>query len=146
MDSGSHIVDAILWVGGLKPKRVFARTLSFDARVDIDCALIVEFANGAIGQVTLVGKTMMPFSEELVITGAEGALHYEGGCLYHYDGSGKKTTPRVARRPKTTPVGNFVDAIRGRVAIAAPPECGLAAARLTDAAFRSAERGTFVNV
>jgi len=146
LDSGSHVIDAILWVSGLKARRVFATMRRFDARVDVDSALIIEFANGAIGQVTIVGKTIMPFSEELVITGAAGVLQYRQGCLYHYDVGGKKTTPEVVRRSKSTPVVNFVDAIRGRAPVGAPPECGLAAARVTDAAFRSAKRGCFVNV
>ena len=146
MDSGSHIVDAMLWVSGLKPKRVFAKIRCLDARVDINSALTVEFANGAIGQVSIVGKTVIPFSEEFMITGSDGVLHYESGRLSYYDGSGARTFPRVPRSSRTTPVSNFVDAIGGRAEIAAPPEWGLAVARLTEAAFRSAERGTYVNV
>ena len=146
MDSGSHLMDAMLWISGLKPKRVFARVLSFGARVDVDSALIIEFANGAIGQVSIVGKTCMPVSEELVITGAEGAMRYECGRLCQYDGGGKKVVPKLSRGTGTTPVSNFVDAVRGRAKLMAPPESGLAVARLTDAALRSAKRGTFVNL
>lgn len=146
MDSGSHVVDALLWLSGLKPKRVFARILHFGARVDVNCALIVEFASGAVGQVALIGKTRMPASETLVITGSEGAIRYECGQLHHYDGSGHKSAVKVRRDTEVTPVGNFVDAVRGRAEVMAPPECGLAVAKLTDAAFRSAKQGSLVNV
>ena len=146
MDSGSHILDATLWVSGLKPKRVFARINSFGARVDVNSALTIEFASGAVAQIAIVGKTVVGWSEELMVTGSDGTLHCRHGRLTQYDGRGNKTALTVSRRRGTTPLGNFVGAIRSNTAIAAPPECALAVARLTEAALESAKRACFVQV
>jgi len=141
MDSGSHILDVALWITGLKPKRVYAQMRYFDARVDVNSALTIEFTGGAIAQIAIVGKTTMGWAEELTVTGASGTLRYQQGRMTRYDDRGKKTTPKVPRRATATPVGNFVDAIRRKAPIAAPPEWGLAVARLTEAAFQSAKKG-----
>jgi predicted dehydrogenase len=141
MDSGSHILDVTLWITGLRPRRVFAQIRYFDARVDVNSALTIEFGTGAIAQIAIVGKTTMGWREEFTITGSSGTLCYQQGRLTQYDDRGRKTTPNVSRRGTTTPVANFVDAIRGKAPIAALPEWGLAVARLTEAAFQSAEKG-----
>jgi len=141
MDSGSHILDITLWITGLRPKRIYAQMRYFDAKVDVNSALTIEFAGGAIAQIAIVGKTTMGWGEELTITGASGTLRYLDGRVTQYDERGKKTMPKVPRTSATaTPVANFVDAIRGKAPIAAPPEWGLAVARLTEAAFKSAEK------
>jgi predicted dehydrogenase len=146
MDSGSHIVDAMLWVTGLKPKRVFGKMIYFDARVDINSAVIVEFANGAMGQINIIGKTPIPFGEELILTGSNGALHWKWDTLEYYDANGKKSPAEIPSYPQMTPVGNFLDAIEGKAQIAAPPECGLGVVRVTEAAFKSSKLGRYVNL
>jgi len=146
MDSGSHILDVTLWITGLRPKRVYAQIRYFDAQVDVNSALTIEFAGGAIAQIAIVGKTTMGWAEELTITGASGTFRYQQGSMTQYDERAKKSVPKVPRRAATTPVANFLDAIRGKAPIAAPPEWGLAVARLTEAAFKSAEKSRPVTV
>jgi predicted dehydrogenase len=140
MDSGSHIMDVTLWITGLRPRRVYAQMRYFDAKVDVNSALTIEFAGGAVAQIAIVGKTTMGWAEELTITGATGTLRYQQGSMTHYDERATKSVPKVPRGGATTPVANFLDAIRGKAPIAAPPEWGLAVARLTESAFRSAEK------
>jgi predicted dehydrogenase len=147
MDSGSHILDVTLWISGLRPRRVYAQMRYFDAKVDVNSALTVEFAGGAVAQIAIVGKSNIKWAEELTITGGSGTLRYQQGSMSLYDEGGKKTIVKVPRGDGTkTPVRNFVDAIRGKAAVAAPPTWGLAVARLTEAAFQSAQKGRPVSL
>ncbi len=68
-------------------------------------------------------------------------------CWWRARGSGRTPVPvPAAQLPASgTLAGNFVDLILGRVsAPAAPASCGLAVARLTEAAWTSAESGQTV--
>ncbi len=81
------------------------------------------------------------------INGATGTALYRNGQVW-VAREGERTPVAVpaAQLPASgTLAGNFVDLIRGRVsAPAAPASCGLAVARLTEAAWKSAESGQAV--
>jgi len=137
MDTGSHIVDAMLWVTGMSAASVFARTENFDLDVDVNSVLAIEFSNGALGSVSLIGRTPLPFGEDLTIDGTEGAFLYRQGEFCHIDGNGE---PIEADLPPATSNCdmNFIDAILQKDTLEISGECALQVARLTDAALRSA--------
>jgi predicted dehydrogenase len=156
-DSGSHIVDILLYVTGLEPERVYAVQQTFDLGIDINSAITVTFKGGATGCLSIVGNA--PFKgfavlEDITIYGSEGAV------FYRQLGQADHRTPYIAVRrfdsddpivvpdvpEPSTPDENFLAAIQGREPVLAPAECGLRVMQLSEAAWKSAERGEAVAV
>jgi len=148
-DSGSHLLDAILWITGLDPASVNARIDNRGAPVDVDAALTIGFRGGALASLTIVGSASIGWWEDVSINGDEGTALLRNGQLL-VARAGERTP--VAVPPEQLPssgtlVGDFVDLILGRAsAPAAPAACGLAVSRLTEAAWKSAEIGRAVEL
>lgn len=140
-DSGSHLIDIILWTTGLKVSRVMASIENFDSEVDINSALTVDFANGAMGTLSVVGNCPL-FWEDITIACAEWCFFLRQGKLTYSTGAGGETlTLDRAHYGENNPIRNFVDAIQGRQELLAPSVCGLRTIELTEAAWRSAASG-----
>ncbi|HID10315.1 MAG TPA: Gfo/Idh/MocA family oxidoreductase [Candidatus Latescibacteria bacterium] len=140
-DSGSHLLDIILWTTGLAAEEVSAYIEHFDVEVDINSALSLKFSNGALGNFSVVGNAPSGFWEDITFFGSKGAVYYRNGKLsYHRFGSRESFEPQ-GLPDASTPDRNFVDAILGRDEVQVPPECGLRVIELTEAAWRSAELG-----
>ncbi len=143
-DSGSHLLDIILWVTGLEPVEVFALIDNRGAQVDIDTALSVRCAGGALLSFNIIGSASINWHEDVSIHGDQGTVLYRNGAL-EVARAGERGATAVAR--EELPVGgdpdsNFIDLILGRVAEpAALAEWGLRVAQLTEAAWKSAETG-----
>lgn len=146
-DSGSHLVDIVLWMTDLVPVEVSATCRNFDAEVDINSTVSVLFENGAQGTFSVVGNYPGGFSELTRVIGDEGAYHildFGGGLLL--DKRGERHHIEGLRGGAPSCDHNFVDAILGNSEILAPPVCGLNVMKLTEAAWRSAEEGRSVKV
>jgi len=156
-DSGSHIVDILLYVTGLEPERVYAAQQSFDLGVDVNSAVTVTFKGGATGCLSIVGNS--PFKggavvEDITIYGSEGAV------FYRQVGQESPRVPFISVRrfdldtpvevtdvpEASTPDENFLAAIQGKQPVLSPAECGLRVMQLSEAAWKSAERGEAVAV
>ncbi|HEV7214892.1 MAG TPA: Gfo/Idh/MocA family oxidoreductase, partial [Chloroflexota bacterium] len=154
---GSHIVDILLYVTGLEPERVYAVQQSFDLGVDVNSAITVTFKGGASGCLSIVGNA--PFKggavfEDITIYGSEGAV------FYRQLGQENPRTPFINVRrfdadapvevtgvpEPSNPDENFLAAILGKQPVLAPAECGLRVMQLSEAAWKSAERGEAVAV
>ena len=143
-DSGSHIVDIMLWTTGLAAESVFAYMENYDSEVDIDSAVSVRFTNGAQGTISIIGDSPI-WWEEFSIWGSEGTILQRQGKVYQAGYGG--TLEEVTDLPEgSDPDRNFVDAILGRDEVAVPPVCGLRVIELTEAAWKSAELGRPVKV
>ncbi len=156
-DSGSHIVDILLYVTGLEPERVYAVQQSFALGVDVNSAVTVTFKGGASGCLSIVGNS--PFKggavvEDITIYGSEGAVFYRQVgqesprapfiSVRRFDSD---TPVEVSAVPEpSNPDENFLAAIRGEQPVLAPAECGLRVMQLSEAAWKSAERGEAVAV
>jgi predicted dehydrogenase len=155
-DSGSHLVDILLYVTGLEPELVFAQQQSFKLDVDVNSAVTVRFTNGATGNVSIVGQAPGiggSVWEDVTIYGSKGALYYRMIGQPEFK-------PRLELRridepepidlgplpSASTPDQNFVDAIIGRDTVKSPAECGLRVMQLSEAAWKSAETGQAVAV
>ncbi len=144
-DSGSHVVDIMMWVTGLKVKKVFAVMDNFKTEVDINSALTMEFENGAMGNLAIIGNAP-GWYEDHTIVGSKGAFYLRQGVgLIQQDALGR---PVKVRLPKVTkdPSSNFVDSILGKASPEVPPECGLRTIEVTEAAWQSAASGKPVRV
>lgn len=143
-DSGSHLLDVILWITGLQPESVDARIDNRGAAVDIDASLTVRLQGNALASIAVVGSASIGWWEDVSINGDKGtALYRNGQLLVAREGERKPVAVSAEQLPPSgTLAGNFVDLIRGRISEpAAPASCGLAVSRLTEAAWRSAETG-----
>jgi len=144
-DSGSHLIDILMWVTGMKVREVFAFQRNFDARVDINSAISMTFENGAIGNLSIIGNAPA-WHEDHTIAGSKGALYFRQGIgLSQQDALGK---PVVIKLPKYAkdPSSNFIDCILGKAEPETPPECGLRTIEVTEAAWKSAASGKPVRV
>jgi len=139
-DSGSHLLDMVLWLTGLSAKSVHAYIDNCGTPVDINSAVAISFTNGAQGTVSVVGESACRWHEDFTIWGTKGTIFYRNGKLSYCDENGEMHEPT-----ELPPGGNhdqgFCDAILGRDKNWVPAECGLRVIQLTEAAWRSAEMG-----
>jgi len=137
-DSGSHLLDIILWITGLAVEKVSAFIDNCGTPVDINSALTIGFVGGAQGNISVVGDAP-DWHEDVTIWCEKGILFMRNGKLQVSDPSGKCTFDSL--RGGSSPDRNFVDVIRGRDEIQSPFTCGLRVIELTEAAWRSAASG-----
>lgn len=137
-DSGSHLLDIVLWMTDLEPRRVFAFENNLDAEVDILTAMSVELEGGALCNLSIVGHSVN-FLEDIAIWCEGATMAIRGGEVIEWTSDRDR---RVLGSDKLPDFGNpdinFIAAIRGEQEIQAPPECGLQVIRLTEAAWKSA--------
>ena len=143
-DSGSHLVDIILWVTGLGVDEVCGYIDNCGTPVDINSALSMKFKNGAQASISVVGDAPT-FYEDFTIWGENGMLFYRNGQLSHCGPDGQTFVPEQLPEGGTTDQ-NLVDAILGRDRVWSPPICGLRVIELTQAAWKSTEVGHPVKV
>jgi len=141
-DSGSHVLDVILWSTGLAPEKVSAFMDNRGTRVDINTALSVRFTSGAQGTISIVGDAA-GWYEDITIWCEKGSFYVRHNAGLQVQGTdGKVFTPDAADMPAGSDVNtNFVRAIQGLEEIAAPPICGLRTIELTEAAWESGAAG-----
>ncbi len=155
-DSGSHMVDVLLFATDLAPETVFCQQQFFDLEVDVNSAMTVRFTNGAVGNVAIVGNAPGiggSVWEDITIYGSEGAIYYrvianlDRAPVIEVRLQSKQEPEQALELPAgTTPDMNFVNAILGLEAVEAPPLAGLRVAELSEAAWKSAETGEVVKV
>ena len=137
-DSGSHLLDILLWVTGLTVAEVSAFMDNLGTPVDINSAVTMRFTNGAQGTISIVGDAPT-WHEDLTIWCEKGVFFYRNGTLQFCNEKGRRTTLDGDTLPPSQNIDqNFIGAIRGENGIAAPPICGLRTIELTEAAWKSA--------
>jgi len=137
-DSGSHVLDIVLWVTGQSPKSVSAYTDNKGTEVDINSSLSVVFQSGAMGSIAIVGDGMS-WHEDITFVCENMAFFIRDGKLTIVDRD-RNRLKAESLSGGTTPDQNFIHAILGRVECESPFECGLEVIRLTEAAWKSAEQ------
>lgn len=146
-DSGSHLLDVVLWVTGLEPESVSAFIDNRGSQVDIDSAVTVRFQGGAIATFNVVGSATIGWHEDVSIHGDKGTVLFRNNkILVAREGERGLTEVAETELPASSdPNRDFVDLIQGKVSeAAAPASCGLRIARLTEAAWKSAANGSQV--
>lgn len=120
-DSGSHLLDALLWVTGSRPVSVAATTDSRGEAVDINSALAATLERDgrpitASIAVTGEGVTGPDTGEGLFVWGSDGAIEYDGervrvreGAVEYAAGIEDPSFETLTRRK----LANFVRAVRG---------------------------------
>ncbi len=143
-DSGSHLVDIVLWITGLEAMEASAYIDQRGERVDINAAVNVRFTNGALGNISIVGDQVAKgMWEDVTIAGDKGIIWMrQGGQVWIATEEALEPTqvtdfgPAIGGKDQ-----NLVDAILGRAQVQVPPICGLRVIELTEAVWRAAEQG-----
>jgi predicted dehydrogenase len=134
-DSGSHLLDIILWTTGQSVDSVSAYLDNFGTEVDINSALAVRFKSGALGTFSVVGNGI-GWHEDVTFFCEEKIYYIRNGKLTIQDRSGNRFLAENLSGGGT-PDQNFIDAIQGKAECESPFECGLEVIRLTEAAWKS---------
>lgn len=144
-DSGSHLMDILMWTSGLTVDSVSAYIDNRGTPVDINSALSMRFKNGAQGTVSVVGDSVCGWHEDFTIWGTKGVLFNRNGKIMYCNEKGEMSEPTDLPEG-SNPDRNFIDVILGKDINWVPPTCGLRVIEVTEAAWRSAEVGGPVNV
>lgn len=137
-DAGSHKLDALFFVTGLKPTRVFAQTDCCGSRVPV------------IATASLVLEESIPASLDFIGNAHHQAedlqIHCEAADLMVRDwrvwiARNNVVGPLAPLEPQSDPATTFLDMLDGEIENPAPAECAWSVFALTQAMLRSAETG-----
>ncbi len=147
-DSGSHLIDIILWMTGLAAKKVSTDVENFDNEVDINSSVAVQFDNGSIGNLSVIGHSKCEFHEDISIWGSEGTILMRfGQPLRFYDKTGAENIIGTKEMPKEiTPDAAFVQSILKGTPTLTPAECGLRVIQLTENIWKAGKSGRSVKI
>lgn len=138
MDSGSHIIDMLLWTTGLQPAGAKSTVHRQGAPVEIDSFSSIVFEEGAVAGLNVIGHAPV-WHETFVYSGEEGGIYLENGNIRLFrSGRGKEGfVPELPART-TNQDRSFIDTIRGRCDNPVPGRFGLKVVRLTEMIYRAA--------
>ncbi|QLG61860.1 Gfo/Idh/MocA family protein [Halorarum salinum] len=154
-DTGSHLLDALLWVSGGAPETVTASIEYAVPEIDVSAALTTRLAREghvATASVAVTGDGVETDPREgYVVWGTRGCLVYTGDRLYvEHKGATRYTVEAGAAThyDETTfrKVRNFVDAVAGRADPQVPAAESVPVVALTEGAYLAAEEGRTVDV
>lgn len=138
-DSGSHMIDILMWSTMLEPEVVMAACDNRGTEVDINSSVIVRFRGGAQGSLCIMGDTPN-WNEDSTISLDEATIYLRGGKLTIHEHAGRTFTyDRLDGIG--TPDQHFIEVIQGKAQLQATFEDALKVARLTQAAWESAANG-----
>ncbi len=150
-DSGSHIVDVLMWA---LPEPVTAVSCINDNRgteVDIDSQIIFRTAAGTLGSLTVLGSAPhQGMVEDITISGDKGcSLYIRRGvgdmkvmASREVKGALEDISEEMQSCGSTDPDTHFIQLLRGEVTEnESAPENFLPTIQFTEACWRSAEQG-----
>ncbi|MDQ0059304.1 Gfo/Idh/MocA family protein [Paenibacillus harenae] len=136
MDSGSHIIDVLLWTTGLTPLEVKSTLSTHGAPVEIDSFTSIRFEEGTVASLNVIGN-VPGYREYYSFCGELGVIYLDNGRLElitYKDGAIEVRLPeRTTNQDKS-----FVDAIRGEHEVLVSGEYASKVIQLTEAIYRSA--------
>jgi predicted dehydrogenase len=138
MDTGSHIVDILLWTTGLTPVEVKSLIHQQDTSVEIDTFTSIRFAEGAVAGLNVVGAAPVNkgMHQTYVYCGDKGVIFYDNGQItVHAHGK----DPFVPEFPDqlSNADKSFVDAMLGLQAVQVPAIFVLKVVELTELIYRA---------
>ncbi len=150
VDTGSHFVDIMLYLTGMKPETVAAFNDNDGEQIDIINGAVIRFNGGRVATLAAVGRG--PTLWNITIVGTKGTIEiWDRDNIRHIGADnyvGWIGTPRhnlvppEGERPEsTTPQAEFVAAIERNDLGASDAARGLAVAELTQAIYASAREG-----
>lgn len=150
VDTGSHFVDLMLYLTGMRPETVCALSDTDGQQVDIINGALIRFNGGRVATLAAVGRG--PTLWNITIVGTKGTIELWDRDNIRQIGADNYTgwigTPRAnlvppeGERPETRdPDRNFVEAVRANDLSATDAPRGLVVAQVTQAMYASAHQG-----
>jgi predicted dehydrogenase len=136
-DAGSHKLDMLAFLTGLRPQRVLARCQNAGWNVPVITHAWIELEGGVRADLALTGNAHHYF-EEFRFHGSTGDLILRPGELLR--ARENRVEPVSVSRPDSSPTAAFADLLAGKTSNPAPPEIALAVRDLTDAILASSDR------
>lgn len=136
MDSGSHIIDVLLWTTGLTPVDVKPQLHMHGAPVEIDTFTSIRFAEGPVAGLNLVGYAPC-WHETFVFCGENGGIFYDNGKITLRRLKQETIVPELPQ-PTTNQDKSFIDAILGRHEVLVPGEFALKVVKLSEMIYQAA--------
>jgi predicted dehydrogenase len=138
IDSGYHMLAALLHLTGQRPEEVFAYLDRRGEAVDVETTATLRFDGGALGSIAVSGDAH-GMEEGIYLCGTKASLTTSiyGGRLAFVTGWSERETPEL--EPEETAEANFVHCLRGEAETLAGPRLGLELAHLVEAIVRSAD-------
>ena len=142
-DSGSHLIDIVLWMTDLQPSEVFAYQDKLGSEVYILSAINVKFDGGALCNFAVVGyQSWKGMFEETTIWLEKGQLAIRGNDVWEWGEDAEKKVITGEDLGRTwSPDENFILSIRGEERIQSTLEDALKVIQLSEAAWASADSG-----
>ncbi|RKN72411.1 Gfo/Idh/MocA family protein [Paenibacillus ginsengarvi] len=138
MDSGSHIIDVLLWTTGLTPQHVAVQLECHGSPVEVDTFTSIRFAEGAIGSMNIVGLVpLAKLKETYAFIGEAGAIFYDNGRITLQLNGQEPVEPKLPEAV-TDPDRSFIDAIRGKHEVLVPAEYALKVVTFTETIYAAA--------
>ena len=146
VDTGSHLVGAVLWLTGLRPRSVMATFDNAGREADLNGGVVVRFVGGAVGTLATLGNASR-HDERIAISGSRGSLvlHMHGWGLRSMLHNDEPATPPKRIKP-STPDAALFRAMRHGLRGYEAPDFALQVSKLTDAAYRAAAGGRTVRL
>lgn len=136
MDSGSHIVDVLLWTTGLKPIDVKSTIETHGCSVELDSISTIRFEDNVVAGLTIIGNAPC-WHETYVFCGDQGAIFYDNGNITIRKLGEEPTTPELPEQI-TNSDKSFIASIVGEHEVKVPGSFASEVVRLTEKIYQSA--------
>jgi predicted dehydrogenase len=136
MDSGSHIIDVLLWTTGLTPVEVKTNLHLQGAPVEIDSFTSIRFAEGPVAGLNIVGYAPC-WHETYVFCGEDGGIFYDNGKITIRRLRQEPVVPELPKQT-TNQDKSFIDAILGRHEVKVPGTFALKVVKFTEMVYQAA--------
>ncbi|WP_078381805.1 Gfo/Idh/MocA family protein [Sutcliffiella halmapala] len=135
MDSGSHIIDVLLWTTGLKPMEVESKLELRDSPVEIDSFTTIRFENNVVAGLNIVGNAPC-WHETYVFCGEDGAIFYDNGNITVRKIGNPPIKPEIPQQTMNSDK-SFIDSILGHHEVMVPGNFAKEVVKLTELIYQS---------
>lgn len=136
MDSGSHIIDVLLWTTGLNPLEIKSTIETHGSPVELDSVSTIRFENNVIAGLTVIGNAPC-WHETYVFCGDQGAIFFDNGKITIRT-LGEEPIVPVLPKQITNSDRSFICSILGEHEVKVPGNFAKEVVRLTERIYQSA--------
>jgi predicted dehydrogenase len=136
MDSGSHIIDVLLWTTGLKPIEVESKLEQHHTHVEQDSFTAIRFENNVVAGLNIVGNAPC-WHETYVFCGENGGIFYDNGKIVLRLNGKEPSNPELPKQT-TNSDKSFIDAILGHHDVMVPGDFAKEVVKLTERIYQAA--------
>jgi len=140
-DSGSHLLDFLLWT---LPEDIVEVTACIDNRgteVDVDSVIQFRTAGGGLGAISILGSApIQGMVEDITFSGDKQSIYIRPGQVQASMACGEslQDVDDFGDIEGTSPVAHFLDVLQGKAANESPPEDFVKVIRFTEGCWQSA--------